>query len=90
MFIKHARLLGIDALTQDLIIHTLHQNGFLSARHCFKPMHTQREYIDCRKVGGDVAERMSREVIYLQLSDCDKAANAFMLIQSVLDESKTA
>lgn len=53
---------------QNRLVRRLNEEG-ISARHAFKPMHTQPEYCDnCCVIGGANALRLSREVIYLPLT----------------------
>lgn len=60
----------IPGLTkQDEIVTELNKVG-ITARHCFKPMHLQREFKDCRLVcnaTGSEALTASQEVIYIAL-----------------------
>lgn len=58
------RLPGIAADQQTAVVRALQAEG-IEARHGFRPMHTQEEFRACRVVGGEVAERMSREILYL-------------------------
>lgn len=61
------RIPGMDYTRQDTVVAALQAQG-IGARHSFKPMHMQPEFKDCRRVGGQEAERASREVIYLPLT----------------------
>lgn len=58
------RVPGMTAEQQGRAVRALQEAG-IEARHAFKPMHLQEEYRHCRRVGGEVAERAAREVIYL-------------------------
>lgn len=72
---------------QNSVVAVLKANG-IPARHAFKPMHTMEEFRGCRRIGGEVAERMSREVIYLPIrpgsDDDSRAREAFDLINRTL------
>lgn len=72
---------------QDEIVRELRVNG-IEARHGFKPMHAQEEFKNCRRVGGENAERASREVVYLPVqpgvTTRRDAERAFELIRSAV------
>lgn len=90
------RIRGMTAERQDAVVDALKQAGF-QARHCFKPLHTQAEFVNCRRVlrkGADAGSRLlSREIIYLPLGVRDvygpdereqKARDAFDTIEKAL------
>jgi dTDP-4-amino-4,6-dideoxygalactose transaminase len=78
------RIKGMLATTQDRVVAALKAEG-IAARHCFKPMHAMEEYKGCRRVGGDVADVMSREVVYLPLNlDREQVRRAFEVIKRTL------
>lgn len=61
------RIPGMDYERQGKVVAALQAAG-IAARCGFKPMHVQPEFATCRRVGGQEAERASREVIYLPLT----------------------
>lgn len=79
------RIPGMDYTRQGAIVAALQANG-IAARCGFKPMHMQPEFANCRVVGGQEAERASREVIYLPLTPGRARIDgvAFGIIQSTL------
>jgi perosamine synthetase len=63
------RIPGMTADRQNAVVNALRGAG-IAARHSFKPMHTQQEYVGSRLVtspAGSKALVASREVIYLPL-----------------------
>jgi UDP-2-acetamido-2-deoxy-ribo-hexuluronate aminotransferase len=87
-WIYDARIPGLTADRQRSIIRELQAQG-VPARFPFRPMHVQEEYEDCRRVGGEIAERMSRELICLPLSPERTTAampeKAFRIIRAMTD-----
>lgn len=81
------RVPGMTVGQQNKVVAVLVANG-IPARHAFKPMHTLAEFRGCRRIGGEVAERMSREVFYLPIrpgsEDDTRAREAFNLISRTL------
>lgn len=66
-WVYDVRIPGLTNQEQDRIVNTLNSQG-IAARHAFKPMSHQPEYtsrIYSKAFVGPVAERASREVIYL-------------------------
>jgi perosamine synthetase len=66
-WVYDVRVPGMTWDDQYAVVLALHAEG-IQARCAFKPMHCQEEYRDCRRVGGEVAERMSAECFYLPLT----------------------
>ncbi len=60
------RIPGLDWCGLNRIVEELNKEG-IAARHGFKTMHSQREYENCRRVGGENATRLSKEVLYLPI-----------------------
>lgn len=87
VWVYDLRVSGMTSETQDRVVRTLREAG-IQARHGFKPMHAQTEFKDCRRVGGENAERASREVIYLPVAPGSTtradAERAFALIRSIV------
>lgn len=81
------RLRGVLPGMLDVVVNALRAAG-VEARHGFKPMHQQEEYLDCRRVGGHNAALASQEVLYLPLQPgvvtADSARLAFDTIRRVL------
>jgi perosamine synthetase len=87
VWIYDVRVPGLTRERQGVVVRALNAAG-VAARHSFLPMHLQEEYRGCRRVGGEVAERMSREVFYLpcapgQVTE-ESAARAFDVIRRAL------
>ena len=58
------RIPGLQGEQQTRIVRALNESG-IAARHGFKPMHAQEEYKNCKRIGGEQAEKAAREVFYL-------------------------
>ena len=82
VWVYDLRIPGMTKEFQDGLVRGLQAEG-IAARHCFKPMHMQEEYKDCKHVGGEVAERMSREVIYLPVSPTMTEGDAVWAVAAV-------
>lgn len=82
------RIPSLCESVQDEIVRKLRSNK-IEARHGFKPMHAQKEFEGCRRVGGENAERASREVIYLPVAPGSTtrsdAERAFELVRREVD-----
>ena len=60
------RIPGISAGKQNEVVRALRGAG-IEARHCFKPMSTLPEFLQCKQSGGRLCDVMAREVIYLPI-----------------------
>lgn len=89
LWVYDIRIPDLDYDRQTAVVKELQAAG-IPARHAFKPMHTLPEFAHCQRVGGDEAERASREVIYLpvrpEVKDEERAADAFRIIRRALRE----
>ncbi len=87
VWVYDLRIPGLTSEKQNEIVKLLNANGY-AARHAFKPCHLQPEYKNCKVIGGDVAERMNREVIYLPVNPkrmtLEMVKRPFELIKSVV------
>lgn len=81
------RVPGMTKPCQDAAIAALKERG-IAARHGFYPMHLQDEFLECRRVGGDNAERASREVIYVPLRVT--SLPAFEVVKTVASQFATS
>lgn len=64
VWVYDVRVPGMTRPQQDSAVAALKSAG-VQARHGFKPMSEQEEYRECRKIGGENAAQLSREVLYL-------------------------
>lgn len=60
------RIPGISAGKQNEVVRALRGAG-IEARHCFKPMSTLPEFLQCKQAGGRLCDVLAREVIYLPI-----------------------
>ncbi len=82
------RIPGLTSERQDEVVAELRKEG-IAARHGFKPMSSQVEYCGvARRVRGENAERLSREVLYLPIvpgkTARDEIAHSFEVIKRVV------
>lgn len=83
------RIPNTDGLIQNSVVGALQAAG-ITARHCFKPCRLQREWfndLQCGRVGGWNSDVLSREVIYLPLSNdvtAEQIQFSFDIIHNVL------
>jgi perosamine synthetase len=75
------RVPGMSKVCQDEAVAAVKSIG-VPARHGFYPMHLQREFKNCRTVGGGNAEKASREVMYVPLRD--SSAAAFEVVRKIV------
>jgi perosamine synthetase len=75
------RVPGMSKTCQDEAVAAVKSIG-IPTRHGFYPMHLQREFGNCRTVGGGNAEKASREVMYVPLRD--SYAVAFGVVRKVV------
>lgn len=78
-WVYDVRIPGLTRREQTRVVGVLNDAG-VAARHGFWPMSSQREFLECRKVGGGKALRLAPEVIYLPVQpestteeDCRRA-----------------
>lgn len=92
VWVYDIRIPGMTSEQQTKVVKLLNANG-CAARHAFKPCHVQPEYKSCQRIGGEVAERMSREVIYLPVdpdtTTLEQIEKPFQLIKSVIGNKST-
>lgn len=81
------RVPGMTKVCQDEAVVALKSMG-IAARHGFYPMHLQEEFLGCRRVRGENAERASREVIYVPLKM--SSLPAFEVVKSVVSQYATS
>jgi dTDP-4-amino-4,6-dideoxygalactose transaminase len=82
------RIPGMDKEGQDRLVGGLREKGH-RARHGFRPMHMQEEFQSCMRIGGDNAERLATEIIYLPLDpglEEQDIARMFHLIRTIRGE----
>lgn len=60
------RIKGLTRTKQDAIVENLKARGY-PVRHCFKPISSQKEYFHHPSYGGDMARKLSQEIMYLPL-----------------------
>lgn len=81
------RVPGMTAEQQDMLVRELRAAG-IEARHFFKPMSAQPEFLSCRTVGSGKAAVASREGVYLPVQPGvtteEGVRKAFQIIAEVL------
>lgn len=80
------RIPGLTAERQSDIVQKLNAVG-IAARHSFKPISKQQEYRRCRAIGGKVAEKASKEIVYLPLTPGTVTPESAELAFRILGES---
>jgi perosamine synthetase len=60
------RIRNMTRVTQDAVVRELRANG-IEARHGFKELRGQEEYLGCHVMGGGKVARLSREIVYLPI-----------------------
>lgn len=81
------RVPGLTWEKQARVVGELNREG-IAARQSFKPCHLQEEYKKCKVVGGEMAKRLSNEVLYLPVSPGtttrESVSKAFAIIRRTL------
>ncbi len=90
VWVYDLRVPGMSPIEQDAVVQALQRAG-IAARHSFKPVSDQPEYLHCKlmRTEGEMtqARRASREVLYLPLdpdTPSARCALAFNVLHSVL------